>query len=47
MSLENFTILDSLGKGSFASVFKAKRKKDGEIYCIKCVYIYGVSHEVI
>lgn len=37
MPLEDFTIEQELGKGSFGIVFKCKRKIDGKIYAIKQV----------
>ena len=35
MGLENFIILDVLGKGSFGTVVKCLRKTDKEIYAMK------------
>lgn len=35
--MQNFEILSEVGKGAFASVFKAKRKVDGCIYAIKTI----------
>jgi len=39
MSLQNFKILDKLGEGSFAKVYKAQRLTDNKIYAIKQVKI--------
>jgi NIMA (never in mitosis gene a)-related kinase len=37
MSLTEFEVLDKLGKGAFASVYKVRRKKDSQIYAMKRV----------
>ena len=37
MPLEDFELLEELGKGAFGVVRKCKRKIDGEIYAIKQV----------
>ena len=37
MSLVEFEIIKELGKGSFGSVYKVKRKVDNEIYALKMV----------
>ena len=37
MSFGDFEKLSDLGKGSFGSVYKVKRKKDGKIYAMKKV----------
>lgn len=37
MGLEDFTILDKLGKGTFATVYKVKRESDQKIYAMKQV----------
>lgn len=39
MSIKDFDILNELGKGTFGSVYKVKRKKDNEIYALKKVYM--------
>ena len=43
MSIQDFTILDILGKGSFASVYTAKRKSDGQIYALKKVNLSSLK----
>ena len=35
MSFDDFEKISELGKGSFGSVYKVKRKKDGEVYALK------------
>lgn len=35
MSLNDFVILEKLGSGSFASVYKARRLVDQQIYALK------------
>ncbi len=35
MSLQDFVILEKLGTGSFASVYKARRLIDQKIYALK------------
>jgi NIMA (never in mitosis gene a)-related kinase len=37
MSLKNFEILQKLGDGAFATVFKVRRKSDGMMYALKKV----------
>lgn len=39
MSIQNFTILEQLGQGSFAKVFKVIRKTDNKIYALKQVLL--------
>lgn len=43
MSLSGFTISDFLGKGSYGSVYKVKRKSDGKFYAMKEVKIKYMS----
>ncbi len=44
MSLhKQFEIVSRLGDGSFANVFKVKRKIDGEIYALKKVKLPKLS----
>ena len=35
MSLKDFVVMDRLGTGSFASVYKARRLVDQQIYALK------------
>ena len=37
MSLKDFVILEKLGQGSYASVYKVKRLNDNNIYALKQV----------
>ena len=37
MSLKNFEVLNKLGDGAFATVFKVRRRSDGELYALKKV----------
>lgn len=37
MSMEDFSIIEPLGKGSFGSVIKVVRKSNGQVYAIKQV----------
>lgn len=39
MPLEDFIIEKELGKGSFGTVWKCKRKADGNVYAMKQVPI--------
>lgn len=39
MSLKDFVILEKLGQGSYAQVFKAQRITDQKIYALKQVYL--------
>lgn len=43
MSLSDFEIMKELGKGAFASVFKCKRIKDGNIYAMKRVNFWNMN----
>ncbi len=35
----NFEIIKNAGKGSYATVYKVRRKEDNEIYAMKCIDI--------
>lgn len=37
MSVTHFEVLDKLGDGAYSSVFRVKRRSDGEIYALKKV----------
>ncbi|KAH0575496.1 Kinase, NEK [Spironucleus salmonicida] len=46
-TLADFELLNQVGKGSFGTVFKARRKKDGGIYCLKEIRLQGASQAEI
>ena len=35
MSLEDFTLIETVGKGSFGKVIQVKKKDTGQIYAMK------------
>jgi len=39
-SLKDFEVVGKLGEGSFAEVFKVKRRQDGEYYAMKKVRLH-------
>ena len=41
--MEQFDIIKTIGKGSFASVLKLKRKEDNQYYALKRVKILEMS----
>ena len=43
--MDNFEILDKLGKGGFSKVYKVKRKEDGQIYALKKVDLLNLSEK--
>mgnify|MGYP002868270387 CR=1 FL=1 len=43
--MDNFEILDKLGKGGFSKVYKVKRKADGQIYALKKVDLLNLSEK--
>jgi serine/threonine protein kinase len=47
MSSSNFKVLELIGKGSFASVYKVTRKTDNKIYAMKRVKISKMSRKEI
>lgn len=36
-SIRDFSLIEKIGEGSFSSVFKVRRNKDGKIYALKKV----------
>lgn len=44
MSLKNFTIMEQLGQGSYAKVYKVLRQTDNKIYALKQVKIYHIPN---
>ena len=43
MSINDFDIIEKLGKGTFSEVFKVKRKTDDKIYALKKVSLGPLS----
>ena len=43
MSLKDFVIIDKLGTGSFASVYKARRLIDQQIYALKKIDMKNIQ----
>ena len=41
--MNNFEVIATLGKGSFSSVYKVKRKADDKIYAVKKVDLSSLS----
>ena len=42
-SIKDFEIVKALGEGSFGSVYKVKRKKNGKEYALKKVKMQSLS----
>lgn len=47
MSFKDFKVMETIGKGSFASVYKVLRKSDNKIYALKRVKIAKMSKKEI
>lgn len=47
MSIKDFKVIESLGKGSFATVYKVIRKSDGKMYALKRVKIGKMSKKEV
>lgn len=45
MSLGQFTPLGKLGTGSFSTVMKVRRKKDGKVYALKQVPVTQLTEK--
>ena len=43
----NFETISKVGEGAFASVYKVKRKEDGQIYAMKKIKISGSNPKEI
>jgi NIMA (never in mitosis gene a)-related kinase len=43
--VKDFELLKKLGQGSFSSVFKVRRKSDGQEYAMKKVKMNGLSNK--
>lgn len=44
-TLEEFVKGDKLGDGAYSSVYKVKRKEDGQYYALKMVNIFNLSEK--
>lgn len=44
-NLKDFEILNKLGEGSFSTVYRVKRNKDGEIYALKKIKILKLKEK--
>lgn len=42
---KDFEILQEIGKGAFANVYKVRRVKDGEVYALKKVYMHKLKQK--
>lgn len=47
MAMEDFELLDHLGKGAFGTVIKVRRKSDRKIYAMKKVITYVSVDKII
>lgn len=43
MSLSDFKVLESIGKGAYSTVSKVMRKSDGQLYALKRVNLKSLS----
>lgn len=41
--MDNYKVIDTIGKGAYSNVYKVKRKSDGQIYALKKVLLKGLS----
>lgn len=46
-SLQDFDNMEKIGKGTFGTVFKCRRKKDGGIYVLKELSLMGSSGDEV
>ena len=46
-TINDFEVIKQIGKGSYGTVFKVKRKKDGQIYAMKCILISAMDRKTI
>jgi serine/threonine protein kinase len=43
--LDDYKLISKLGDGSFADVFQAESRLDGQLYCIKTIYKERITCE--
>lgn len=39
--MNQFEVINKIGEGAFASVYKVKRKEDGKLYALKKIKIFN------
>jgi NIMA (never in mitosis gene a)-related kinase len=45
MSLSEFEVIGELGDGTYSTVYKVKRKIDGQLYALKKVSLAGLREK--
>ena len=46
-TMNDFEIIKQIGKGSYGIVYQVKRKKDNQIYAMKCICISQMDRKTI